>query len=252
MIEEIEEECSVEEESVDSVIEDSAPVNRIKGRPGRPKKIHSGNADDYIPVIRLPKVSGRGRGRPPGTAKIPGPNDPPLPSRPMKIYGGSHKKHDGNPFMSRTFGQSNCPSQSIYPSQVSGAGVQAILGILEKSEGKRPFWPSEKLIISQMKEWSPIEDLQIVHKALILHKEMLLDKIRILDNNFIEPLCNGTLRNIKNNDLLIKDLVIDGNLSVNEDKGSVGLDRQLDVIGTGNKNIMHVEGINILYLYACL
>ena len=56
---------------------------------------------------------------------------------------------------------------------IAGAGVKAILAILENNGGKRPFWPAEKQVLSQMREWSPLEDLQIVHTALNIQKEIL-------------------------------------------------------------------------------
>lgn len=232
VVEELEEEVeieeeSVEEDSVDSIMEDSVPVKRVKGRPGRPKKIHIGNSDDYIPMVRVPKVTGRGRGRPPGTAKVPGPNDLPVPVRSVKVYNGSHKKYDGN--SSKGFGQGSLPLNSPHPPQIVGGGVQAVLGILEKNEGKRLFWPSEKLLLSQMREWSPIEDLQIVHKALIIHKEIMLNKIRVLDSNFTEPLC--ALKNVGDNELLIKDLIIDSTLSAEGILHAIQMGRDLEILG---------------------
>ena len=85
----------------------------------------------------------------------------------------------------------NCPQQqsnSSHPTLVPGAGVEAVLSLLNNCAGKRPFWPAEKLIISQFREWSPMEDLEVVHSAMVMQKELLLQRIRCHNPLFTEPL----------------------------------------------------------------
>ena len=81
-------------------------------------------------------------------------------------------------------------------SLIAGSGVKAILSIIENNGGKRCFWPSEKQVINQMKEWSPLEDLQIVHAALVTQKDILLQRIRDHDPTFIEPI--SSVKSIRN------------------------------------------------------
>jgi hypothetical protein len=79
-------------------------------------------------------------------------------------------------------------STSMYPqsNEIQGTGVEAVLSIIEKVGGKRPFWPSERAILTQMREWSPLEDLQKVHAALMEHKEALLRKYVSFTNNLLQ------------------------------------------------------------------
>ena len=98
-------------------------------------------------------------------------------------------------------GISQYPQSIFGTTLIAGAGVKAILSILENNDGKRTFWPSEKQMLNQMKEWSPLEDLQIVHTALILQKDLLLQRIRNYEPNFIEPVSSA--KNIRNATLLI-------------------------------------------------
>ena len=97
-------------------------------------------------------------------------------------------------------GISQYPQSIFGTTLIAGAGVKAILSILENNDGKRTFWPSEKQMLNQMKEWSPLEDLQIVHTALILQKDLLLQRIRNYEPNFIEPVSSA--KNIRNATLL--------------------------------------------------
>ena len=81
-------------------------------------------------------------------------------------------------------------------SLIAGSGVKAIISIIENNGGKRCFWPSEKLVINQMKEWSPLEDLQVVHAALTAQKDILLQRIRDCDPTFVEPISSAkSIRN---------------------------------------------------------
>ena len=81
-------------------------------------------------------------------------------------------------------------------SLIAGSGVKAILSIIENNGGKRCFWPSEKLVINQMKEWSPLEDLQVVHAAFIAQKDLLLQRIRDCDPTFVEQISSAkSIRN---------------------------------------------------------
>ena len=66
--------------------------------------------------------------------------------------------------------------------------MEAVLALLNNCAGKRPFWPAEKLVINQFREWSPLEDLEAVHSAMIAQKELLLQRIRCLNPLFTEPL----------------------------------------------------------------
>ena len=95
---------------------------------------------------------------------------------------------------------SNDPSHhhpaAFSASLIAGSGVKAILSIIENNGGKRCFWPSEKQVINQMKEWSPLEDLQIVHAALVTQKDILLQRIRDHDPTFIEPI--SSVKSIRN------------------------------------------------------
>lgn len=88
------------------------------------------------------------------------------------------------------------PASTSHASLVPGAGVTAVLAILENCGGKRHFWPAEKLVVNQFREWSPIEDLQIVHAAFMTQKELLLQRIRCLDPMFVEPI--SAARSMKN------------------------------------------------------
>jgi hypothetical protein len=84
-----------------------------------------------------------------------------------------------------------CPQLHINSSHstlVPGAGVEAVLALLNNCAGKRPFWPAEKLVINQFREWSPLEDLEAVHSAMVAQKELLLQRIRCLNPLFTEPL----------------------------------------------------------------
>jgi hypothetical protein len=84
-----------------------------------------------------------------------------------------------------------CPQPHINSSHstlVPGAGVEAVLALLNNCAGKRPFWPAEKLVINQFREWSPLEDLEAVHSAMVAQKELLLQRIRCLNPLFTEPL----------------------------------------------------------------
>lgn len=77
---------------------------------------------------------------------------------------------------------------SSHPTLVPGAGVEAVLALLDNCGGKRLFWPAEKLVISQFREWSPLEDLEAVHSAMVMQKELLLQRIRCQNPLFTEPL----------------------------------------------------------------
>jgi hypothetical protein len=93
---------------------------------------------------------------------------------------------------------------SVSSSMVPGAGVAAVLAILENCGGKRHLWPAEKVTVNQFREWSPIEDLQVVHSAFMAQREALLQRIRCFDPLFVEPI--SAARSIKNEALgLTKD-----------------------------------------------
>ena len=77
---------------------------------------------------------------------------------------------------------------SSHPTLIPGAGVEAVLALLDNCGGKRLFWPAEKLVISQFREWSPLEDLEAVHSAMVMQKELLLQRIRCQNPLFTEPL----------------------------------------------------------------
>lgn len=77
---------------------------------------------------------------------------------------------------------------SSHPTLVPGSGVEAVLALLDNCGGKRLFWPAEKLVISQFREWSPLEDLEAVHSAMVMQKELLLQRIRCQNPLFTEPL----------------------------------------------------------------
>jgi hypothetical protein len=85
---------------------------------------------------------------------------------------------------------------SASSSMVPGAGVAAVLAILENCGGKRHLWPAEKVTVNQFREWSPIEDLQVVHSAFMAQREALLQRIRCFDPLFVEPI--SAARSIKN------------------------------------------------------
>ena len=164
----------------------------MKGRPGRPKKVAT---DDYSPVARAMKVAGRGRGRPPGSGRSLEDGGPPKLSLKGQIQGhgplrfkqevrsASHGTLDSHP----TSLQGYYPHSTYGAALIQGAGVKAILSIVDNNGGKRPFWPAEKVIISQMREWSPLEDLMAVHAALITQRDLLLQRIRGCDPMFVEP-----------------------------------------------------------------
>lgn len=84
---------------------------------------------------------------------------------------------------------------SFHSTVVGGSGVAAVLSILENCAGKRPLYPAEKLVINQFREWSPLEDLQTVHAALVLQEAYILQRIRCFDPSFSEP--SSTARSIK-------------------------------------------------------
>ena len=71
--------------------------------------------------------------------------------------------------------------------EVAGTGVKAVLAILEKANATRPFWPAERAIMTQMREWAPLEDLEVVHAALLAQKSVLLAKVLASDPNYVEP-----------------------------------------------------------------
>jgi hypothetical protein len=85
---------------------------------------------------------------------------------------------------------------SASSSMVPGAGVAAVLAILKNCGGKRHLWPAEKVTVNQFREWSPIEDLQVVHSAFMAQREALLQRIRCFDPLFVEPI--SAARSIKN------------------------------------------------------
>ena len=112
----------------------------------------------------------------------------------MSIHGPMRVKSEARMTPKMTSKDDISCSQGYYPhtafgsNLIAGAGVKAILAILESNAGKRPFWPAEKQVMSQMREWSPLEDLQIVHAALNLQKDIILSRIRGLDPSFVEPI----------------------------------------------------------------
>jgi hypothetical protein len=88
------------------------------------------------------------------------------------------------------------PFPSAGSSVIPGAGVAAVLAILDNCGGKRHLWPAEKVVVNQFREWSPIEDLQVVHSAFMAQREALLQKILCFDPLFVEPI--SAARRIKN------------------------------------------------------
>ena len=96
---------------------------------------------------------------------------------------------------STTPGMGQYPATSFHSTSVGGSGVAAVLSILENCGGKRPFYPAEKLVINQFREWSPLEDLQAVHAALVLQEGIMLQRIRCFEPTFSEP--SSSARSIK-------------------------------------------------------
>jgi hypothetical protein len=186
---------------------------RFKGRPGRPRKGgHRASAaaaaaaaasasaaalavadvaahpsvNSSQATLNLMKVS-RGRGRPPGPSKHAAQSA----ATGLGSYGAVG--HGGGSGLSgpRLLDPGSMPApDATHPSQgvdgaadgdaaaieTEGAGVAAALTILEKVNGARPFYPAECAVLAQMREWSPLEDLEVVHAALVAQKAALLEK----------------------------------------------------------------------------
>lgn len=71
--------------------------------------------------------------------------------------------------------------------------------------------------MNQFREWSPIEDLQVVHSAFMAQREALLQRIRCFDPLFVEPL--SAARSIKKEVLGVSKETIPSSSFVKEPPG---------------------------------
>ena len=124
--------------------------------------------------------------------------------------------------------------------EVAGTGVKAVLAILEKANATRPFWPSERAIMTQMREWAPLEDLEVVHAALVAQKSVLLAKVLASDPNYVEPESASRLKR-KHELLSMQGDVGGGDVDDVGDVDADGAMEEDDGEGEGGDDAMDVE-----------
>ena len=140
-------------------------------------------------------------------------------------------------------------SSAVAPAvvEVAGTGVKAVLAILEKANATRPFWPAERAIMTQMREWAPLEDLEVVHAALVAQKSVLLAKVLASDPNYVEPESASRLK--RKHELLsmqgevgggdvdeLGDVDADGTIEEDDDCEGEGGDDTMDVEEEGDED----------------
>jgi hypothetical protein len=58
----------------------------------------------------------------------------------------------------------------------AGVSVETALAMVARMAGNRPFHPAEKSLLSQLRDWAPLQDLETVHDALVQQKEALVQR----------------------------------------------------------------------------